>query len=217
MPFSYKTGAAANPHHVDSWTDWATAHTVAQTWGAGFGIGFVLTAAAKRAVIDIDRCRDPLTGKLSEMALFIISLLPGAYVEVSVSGTGIHIWFSYSGEMPAHAMKVAGIGEFYHDDRYFALGTPYVADGFVNGSVEMDPAGMLPVLVAVYFPAAAVTIEDAGWTEGHCKGWELPDDEELIRIALNFHRAPPRPSWIRYLCGSVDSQRREAERSVPRR
>jgi hypothetical protein len=189
VPFSYKTGAAANPHHADSWTDWATASTVATSWGAGFGIGFALTAAARKAVIDIDNCRDPLTGRLSEMALFIISLLPGAYVEVSISGRGLHIWFSYSGEMPAHRDKVAGVGEFYHTARYFAIGTPYVAEGFVQGSVETDMTAMLPALVAALFPpdtAASAGGDDLGWTEEPVSEWHPPvtDKEELLKLFL---------------------------------
>jgi putative DNA primase/helicase len=191
VPFSYKTGAVANPHDADSWTDWATAASVAAAWGAGFGNGFVLTAAARIAVIDIDNCHDSLTGKLSDWASILISMLPGAYVEVSISGTGVHIWFSYSGEMPAHGNKVAGVGEFYHGDRYFALGTPYVAEGFVQGSVETDLTGALLSLQLLFPPNAATTDDgDAQWTSVPCtESYGVPaDDGELLSLALRSTR-----------------------------
>ncbi len=151
-------------------------------------VGFVLRPELSRiAVVDVDGCRDQDTGKLSDLALTMIAMLPGAYVEVSISGTGIHIWFSYRGDMLPHVCRAKGL-EFYHTERFFALGTEYVAEGFINGSVEMDLTAILPLLIAAYFPPVppSASGEMQEWTDGPCEEWNGPaDDRELLRRALN--------------------------------
>jgi primase-polymerase (primpol)-like protein len=171
------------------WMSYDAAQQLAATHPSQFGMGFVLHPELSRiAVVDVDGCRDPQTGKLSDLALDMIAMLPGAYVEVSISGAGIHIWFSYSGDMPAHACRSNG-SEFYHRDRFFALGTPYTGDGhpegFINGTVKMDLTVMLPWLVAQYFPPDTARTETA-WSDGPREDWSGPaDDTELLRRALN--------------------------------
>src|SRR5262249_22293745 len=58
--------------------------------GSAHGIGFALTDSGY-AAIDLDRCRDPETGKIDAWAQDIIDRPPGAYVEVTVSGTGLRV------------------------------------------------------------------------------------------------------------------------------
>lgn len=164
-------------------TKWLS-YDAAQQMVGKFSVGFALCPELSRvAVVDVDGCRDKETGKLSELALAMFAILPGAYVEVSISGTGLHFWFSYSGQMPEHACRGNG-AEFYHRDRFFAFGTPYSADGFTNGTVEMDLTVMLPALIASYFPPAT-NGERQLWTEAPCPEWNGPmDDAELLRRAL---------------------------------
>src|SRR5580704_7667428 len=50
-------------------------------------LGFVLCESVKIAVVDVDGCRDPQTGQLSGLAQMMSFLLPGAYAELSISGT----------------------------------------------------------------------------------------------------------------------------------
>lgn len=149
----------------------------------GISVGFVLCESVKIAVVDVDGCRNPQWGDISHHAQAVMVLLPGAYVEVSVSGTGLHFWFSYSGEMPAHACKANGV-EFYHDKRFFALGSPYAADG----SVETDLTMMLPALISTFVPPSAQTAggEHQEWTTAPDPDWSGPtEDGELLRRALN--------------------------------
>jgi putative DNA primase/helicase len=161
-------------------------------------LGFVLCESVKIAVVDVDGCRDPQTGKLSGLAQTISFLLPGAYAEVSISGTGIHFWFSYCGEMPAHACKANG-AEFYHDKRFFALGSPYAVDG----NVETDQTMMLAALIGTYFPPAHPSAggEHQVWTTAPDPDWSGPqDDSELLRRALHSTSAaaafdPKKPSF----------------------
>src|ERR1700730_10761710 len=75
----------------------------------------------------------------------------------------------------------------HHTERFFALGTEYGADGFINGSVEMDLTVMLPALIATYFPPAPPSLngELQVWTNAPLAEWNGPmDDGELLRRAL---------------------------------
>lgn len=60
--------------------------------GHGDGIAFVFTADDCFVGIDLDSCRDPLTGTISDWAQQIVDEFP-TYTEVSGSGTGLHLLF----------------------------------------------------------------------------------------------------------------------------
>jgi putative DNA primase/helicase len=55
------------------------------------GIGFVFSSADPFVGIDLDDCRNPETGEIAAWAQKIISRVQEGYVEVSPSGTGVHI------------------------------------------------------------------------------------------------------------------------------
>ena len=71
---------------------WTTHHAAvaAVLAGKAHGIGFVLTNTNIGAV-DLDKCRDPETGKVDAWAQKILDQASSAYVEVTVSGTGLRI------------------------------------------------------------------------------------------------------------------------------
>jgi primase-polymerase (primpol)-like protein len=169
------------------WMSYDAANELAARNPGQLFVGFVLRPELSRiAVVDVDGCRDKDTGKLSDLALTMIATLPGAYVEISISGTGIHIWFSYSGDMPPHACRANGL-EFYHTGRFFALGTEYVAKGFINGVVQTDLTTWLPALVATYFAPAPASASNQiqEWTDIPCQQWNGPvDDDALLRRAI---------------------------------
>ena len=58
--------------------------------GCAHGIGFALTDS-DYAAIDLDKCRDPESGNIDAWAQDIIDRASGAYVEVTVSGTGLRV------------------------------------------------------------------------------------------------------------------------------
>lgn len=66
---------------------WSTFESVQQ--GAGDGFGFMLGGGI--GCIDIDHCINP-DGTLTETAQRILASNPGAWVERSVSGTGLHVF-----------------------------------------------------------------------------------------------------------------------------
>jgi len=173
------SGRVVSAHDAAHWMSAAGATSRAQQFGTGWGIGFVLTPEAKRFCLDIDGCLQP-DGQWSPLALQLCGLFPGAAVEVSASGTGLHVWGSYSGDMPAHACKNTALGiELYTDKRFVALGLPV---GTV-GDVATDCTLPLHAAIALYFPPDTVG-DAAEWTTEPVPEWRGPvDDSELIRRA----------------------------------
>jgi hypothetical protein len=74
----------------ENWCDHAAA-AAAVAAGHGHGIGFVLTPDCGLAVLDLDDCRDPKTGDVTDWAQAILERAQHAYVEVSPSGSGFRI------------------------------------------------------------------------------------------------------------------------------
>lgn len=80
------------------------------------GIGLVLGDDVQG--IDLDDCRDPDTGELSELAQEVLEKVEG-YAEVSPSGTGIKL-FSKTNLDTSRTKKEAGV-ELYREGRYFTV------------------------------------------------------------------------------------------------
>ena len=51
-------------------------------------------------VLDLDHCRDPESGALTEWAADLISRAPRSYTEISVSGTGLHVFGAVAPDLP---------------------------------------------------------------------------------------------------------------------
>lgn len=68
---------------------WSTYRTVSRS-RAGAGLGFVLTAEDRVVCIDLDHAL--VDGVLAPWARRIVDRVPDTYIEVSPSGTGLHIW-----------------------------------------------------------------------------------------------------------------------------
>src|SRR5262249_1514555 len=90
-------------------TTWSSRHTAvsAVLSGKAHGIGFVLTDTDIVA-IDLDKCRDSETGAISAWAQEIVDAAPGAYVEITVSGTGLRCLGTGTGESVHRRFKVVG-------------------------------------------------------------------------------------------------------------
>lgn len=82
------------------------------------GIGFVFCSADPFVGIDLDGCRDPETGEVALWARKIISSVREGYVEISPSGTGIHI--IVEGAIRRGGMR-KGKSEMYSRDRFFTV------------------------------------------------------------------------------------------------
>lgn len=54
------------------------------------GVGYLMTGPHGVSGVDLDHCRDPITGKIDEWAMEVAAKLD-SYTEVSPSGTGLHV------------------------------------------------------------------------------------------------------------------------------
>ncbi|MDP5182166.1 bifunctional DNA primase/polymerase [Blastococcus sp. BMG 814] len=79
------SGAPASSTDPATWTD----HRTAARSRAGDGLGFVLGGGF--ACLDLDHCLDE-RGRPNAYAAAVLGRLPDAYVEVSPSGDGLHVW-----------------------------------------------------------------------------------------------------------------------------
>ena len=154
--------------------------------GAGFrpeGTGLVC--------IDMDDCigADGWTpGAVELMARF-----PGAVVEQSVSGRGLHIWCTVTGEGPGRRGKVTtrlGSLEVYGGGQFIALGT-------VLAGEAIDHTAAVAALVAEFFPARDVTVAPAAAAE-----WDALTDEQRAAVvadvasALSVLDPDNRDEWV---------------------
>jgi putative DNA primase/helicase len=92
------------------------------------GIGFVFSSADPYVGIDLDDCRNPETGEISPWAEKIISRVQEGYVEVSPSGTGVHIIVQgtvrdggRSRRKVRERGEVVGEIEMYSRERFFTI------------------------------------------------------------------------------------------------
>jgi len=82
------------------------------------GIGFVFCSADPFVGIDLDDCRNPESGEISSWAEEIISSVKEGYVEVSPSGTGVHI--VVEGTVRGGGIRKGKV-EMYGRDRFFTV------------------------------------------------------------------------------------------------
>lgn len=115
-PIDPATGQNAKPNDPATWGTLEAAQAAASRYGLR-GVGVLLGQGL--CGIDIDHCRDPSTGSLSEMAAQIIDQMQ-TYTEASPSGTGVHLLFW--GKKPDGPCRKSSIGlEMYDGGRYFTV------------------------------------------------------------------------------------------------
>src|SRR5215213_4996355 len=81
IPYSPLTGGRASSADPETWAGYPEAVTACRERGHD-GIGFVFTGDDPFCGVDLDRCRDPQTGKIEPWAQEIIEELE-SYAEVS--------------------------------------------------------------------------------------------------------------------------------------
>jgi primase-polymerase (primpol)-like protein len=112
----YIAGGVGRASSTDTLT-WRTFKEAIQALRTGRydGVGFVFSSGDPFAGVDLDKCRNPETGKLDEWAEKIVEDF-GGYAEASPSGTGVHI--IVKGKAPN--MKRGNV-EAYSSERYFTM------------------------------------------------------------------------------------------------
>jgi len=173
-------------HNPNNWmgVDLAVACAASMTSEYGHGVGFVFTANDPFFFVDIDGAYDGT--QWSRVASDLCSRLPGCAVEISQSGTGLHIFGQYSGPEPVHGCKNKPLGlELYTSGRFAALtGTAIVGDAGIVAD------GALLGVIESYFTStgAAPLLEDLT-AEAEAGHFEISDDAELIKKALKSQSA----------------------------
>jgi primase-polymerase (primpol)-like protein len=106
-------GDSASSTNPLTWSDYQTASQST----AGDGLGFVLNGDGL-ICIDLDHCFD---GEPSAEAQALIDLLPPTYIEVSPSGTGLHLW-GYASLDKGRRFNRNGLSvEVYPNGRYLTV------------------------------------------------------------------------------------------------
>lgn len=150
----------------------------------GYGIGFLLTPNDPFYFLDIDKCLNPDGLSWSPLAIELINSLPGAAVEVSSSGRGLHI--IGTGTPPLnHTNRNEPLGlELYTEWRFIALTGTHA-----SGSVLTNSTAPLAGVCAKYFPVKA-PLDRSNWTSEPVPEWSGPaDDESLIERMLSAKTA----------------------------
>lgn len=116
--------ARSDAQNSATWLPWEIATAYAQSLGAGYGVGVVIHEGSGLLCMDIDGC--VVDGVVSDLAKRFISearaACPEVYVELSMSGRGVHIIGPYRGAAPSHSTKNQELHvELYTSRRYIAL------------------------------------------------------------------------------------------------
>lgn len=174
LPCDWRTGNVVTAHDPQYWTDFETAAGAVRD---GFGMGFVFTASDPFWFLDVDNAWDGAAW--SPVAQQLCQLFPGAAIEVSQSGTGLHLFGT--GTVPPHGTRLKRLGlEFYTSGRFVALTGLHAV-----GNAATDFSDRMPSFVAQWFPPGAEYEPQTAWSTEPVPEWRGPtDDDDLIRRAL---------------------------------
>ena len=155
-------GNAVNPHDPSQWMSRLEADNYAEL--LGLGVGFVFTNNDPYWFLDLDHCI--VDGGYTPIAEQLLEAFTGAYVEVSTSGEGLHLFGQ--GTVPPHSCKNKTYGiELYTEGRFVLLtGTN------ATGTWDLDWSQHMQWLVDNYFPPAEV-VEGQEWNNNEP---EISDD-----------------------------------------
>lgn len=169
---------AADPAN---WMPYPTAVAVlemlrAKNDGFTYALGWWFTEDCGYWFIDLDAVIDA-KGAISETAQWFLSSYPGAFSELSSSGTGMHL--VGRGHVPLHGCRSnawKGL-ELYTEDR----GIAFALTGEAEGCADTDHSAAMAVAVPHFFPYVPIEERDSGPRPE----WRGPtDDAELLRRAL---------------------------------
>jgi primase-polymerase (primpol)-like protein len=121
----YHTSGTSNASATDpaTWRDLQSALEFHQSDRVDTdGIGFVFASETSIVGVDLDDCRDPATGDLTDWARDIVDRLD-SYTEVSPSGRGVHVLLE--GELPPGRNRRGNV-EMYDEARFFTVTTNHV-------------------------------------------------------------------------------------------
>lgn len=174
-PIISGTFSNASSDDPSTWVSYSTALENIKNGKGYTNLGFVTNGEQTDylTALDIDGCRNPTTGEITEWAQGILKLLPATYAEITPSKTGIRAWVKML--LPDKAESVfklaptAGHGskvqvEVYDDRKYFTMTGDKLdnaADRVASLTDETQVNNLFGLLGALKseFPAAVQTQE----------------------------------------------------------
>lgn len=174
LPTDPRTGKACNAHDSTLWVS----HTEAVATGRP--VAFVFTDHDPYFFLDIDDCREP-DGSWSQTAAWLCQSLAGCAVEVSQSGSGLHIF----GTIPpdcrdmAHGCDSKVLGsQFYTGNRFAAV----TGQGWTGDADYTPDPTTYRYIIDTWFPRVSgpVGAVPAEWTTAPCDDWRGPDDDQEL-------------------------------------
>lgn len=112
--------SAASSTDPETWSS----YSAAKRSTAGAGVGFVLSSVDRLVCIDLDHAL--VDGVLAGWAREIVARVPRTYIEVSPSGTGLHVWGYGSVGRGRRIRRGESCVEVYDRGRYITVtGKPF--------------------------------------------------------------------------------------------
>jgi len=178
IPTDPRTRKRVNPLDPAVWMPAADAIEAARA--AGMGVGFVFTEADPFFFLDLDACIGN-DGQANAAATTVLSRLPGAAIEQSFSGQGLHAFGSCARGF-LHSNKNTGLKwELYTRDRFVALGSS-VTGGWAQGDAGTELSEQLEGIIVEHFPPRVYDADE--WTAEPCEGYRSTlSDDKLIEAA----------------------------------
>ena len=158
VPFNARTGTNASSTDPSTWCSLPKAADVYRQEDYD-GVGFVLSKELGLVGGDLDRCRDPETGRLEPWAAEIVEELK-TYTELSPSGTGVRL--VALGRKPDGRCR-KGPFEIYDHARYLTITGHVLPDGYEK--VRRCPKAIARVCERMFGPPESRTPPGAGGPE----------------------------------------------------
>jgi putative DNA primase/helicase len=147
VPYDPTSGQHASVADPTTWADYPTA-VGACSEGCSSGVGFVLTRGDPYTAVDLDSCRNLLTGEIAAWAKKIIDAMQ-SYTEISPSGTGVHIFVK--GRVPGSRNRT-GVADS-DAMRFVREGDPK------KPGIEVYDSGRYMTVTGQHFAGTPTTIE----------------------------------------------------------
>ena len=178
VPTDPATGSNVDPLKPASWMPAADAIEAARA--SGLGVGFVFTERDPFFFLDLDACIGD-DGAANASATTVLSRLPGAAIETSFSGQGLHAFGSCAGGFLHSNKNKAQNWELYTRDRFVALGSA-ITGGWAQGDSGAQLGDEVQRIAAEYF--APKDYDASEWTDAPCDGYRSTlTDDKLIEAA----------------------------------
>jgi putative DNA primase/helicase len=193
VPFQ-ANGAPASTTDPRTWCSYEDA---LDAWMIGDFDGIGMTLGSDVQGIDLDDCRDPVTGALNELSTEVLARVKG-YAEISPSGTGIKL-FAKTNLDGSRTKKEIGV-ELYREGRYFTVTGRLLNDKHLDLSGEVQALDWLIEKVWGESMSGLVLTGDAADLElalyrAPMDGWDADKirDEIAPYLDLDMHYE----DWIR--------------------